>query len=1662
MLGLSQKLDWEYANERYYITEILSESPIQSIYIASDGQDARTQVLIKIFHKTFPRDEELSISQKLESYKSLPKKHGAFILDYAFLPNSLSIIIPHITGDLLRVKLSGHSLSLLETLQVGNNICELLLFYEDLGLYNGKVSPLQLVLNNELDVVLKKYNLTDKEAYLDRDELKSKLLLKDFSLPVEKKFLQSLKHFNLEDVLYMSPEQAGLLRYSVEITSDFYSLGIILYECISGSTPFHADHINDALAKIVNDTPRSLREQGFSIPRALDELISRLLLKDPRERYQTVRGIQFDLQSLYSQVQKNTVGSFVIGQQDIRSSLTIPAFIGRQYEIDSLQQTLQKSVIGTGGLVLLSAHSGCGKSMLLKELTIHQLNIPQACLVYGQGIAKAAQKPLQIFNSLIQKIIEHCNQSQEFCEHFRSNMGGNFEALLQVFPEFKNVYAIDVNSQGQEEHGETRSIEAISKMLSSISNEKKPIIIVLDDCQWADDMALSAIEHWSRNCHQAQDSIASEMAQRKNYVSMILSFRSDDISLDHRLYRMAYQNHVRLIPFSYQEITDFLHSMSGTLPDIVVHTIANASEGNPFFARAILEGFHESGVIYFKDKSWSFDQESLKNILSTKRAGDLLVERIELLDREVISLLKAAALIGKDFSLSRLKFLTAYTDDAISRACQIARSKHLIIVSDARSPQVEEKKYSFTHDKVREVLLSKLSEDEELYLHHLTGQSLMHDHETDPFEIAYHFAAAKEYTLAYPYALKSAKIARERFVLQLAIVNYNIARKGIGSSDSAMQFEISMQLGILHMLQGTYDDAYQEFLLAEKHVKNRFERASIDAKIGELEFKRGRVGEASEALMKGLIALGHFIPASLPVFFAFLIKEIVIQTLHSLFPIVFLRKNPSEQKKHEDLLASWLYGRLAYTFFFQRGTIPTLWTHLRQLNIAERYPPSMELGQACSTHAPVMSMVPWFKRAIRYGKKSLSIRLLLKDRWGEGQALHFLGAAYYASSQFEQAKTHFSNAISLLEKTGDLWEVNGACYHLAMTYYRMGDLKSARQLGYRIYKNGIAVGDRFASGAALNVISKASFGQIDAKMIADEIAKPSEDQQRNAEVLQSEGIRLLREKKYQQAVQTFAAAYAVVTKAGLRTEYIASIPCWQATALRLRFEQVSVYDLETKREILKSLDAVLWHAWFFALAFKNNIAHYYREYAYSQLMKGHNSKARELMEKSLFLAKNMGLQAEEVFSKLAISEMETLQNNNNSMTLNHLRDELEKLTDKTDYDDKSRVEPSLSLLDRFDTLLNIGRRITTALTVEDICLYLDESIPSLLRTRDFIVLQYHQDTRILEKKSGDLNLPYDEEIVYKTLQNKHSLIFPLIQGDVKQSILCSPIVVSGQTQFCFYVVYKKSETFFGEDELRLADYISALVGAAFENAQGFEKISSLSKSLERDIEEKQAIELSLQKSLAEKELILREVFHRTKNNMQIISSLLSLQMGADQDDKFKMIIQEAQNRIESMSLIHEKLYQSQDLVNINFSEYIRDVTQALKKSYVSHFDNISFDFDTDQTTISLEYAVPCGLIINEILTNSIKYAFPDDRTGKIKIFLRSSKNTKDETQVVFSISDNGVGLRKDYESYKANSLGLKLIKGLVSTQLQGQLRIENENGATFQVEFCELKYNRRL
>lgn len=1566
MRGVGFKTKDSHISDRYLIKKTISDDARLSIHLANDLNAPTKEFIIRTF--ALSEDQNLEeLNSLLQKYHEIPISCGSYLYDYELTDHHVTLVTPYFKTMNLAQAFKSGTFKKSDVLPLAESLLSILQEYEKRGIQHANISPRSILI------------VTPSQYVLD-----------SFHLPFEKEILIQHKKTNIEDIFYVSPEQAGLLRQDSNISSDLYSLGAVLYEALFGQIPFYADNLAKIFQKKLQEPSKSLNVHVKGVDRSLEDLVFRLLHKNPKDRYQTVDGVLYDVKLIrHHEDQKN----IVIGQHDIRKTVSVPAYVGRESVQYTLEKTFQQTLKGHGLIVCVQAKPGEGKSIILHE--IEHLSPENFLYFYAQGDSDH-RSPFYMFESVLKQIAEYCDAHPQFRARFASYLK-------------KETF---------------ESSDEVVNFLNTLGKHEKPVTLIFDDFHYADKETYQALELWKSK------------RPENTFTSVFLGVSPTDVDMQTVSFAELY---ISLGAFNEKEMESYLQSMAGPLSVDIVKTIHDISEGNPFFARAMLEGFEENKTISWVDGKWILNESMLVKAQSSKHAAELLANRVRIFDPVYARVLKIAALLGRDFSLYDLKNLTSYSEAKLAETIEIAKQEHFII------PRPNSY-FGFSHEKIRESLLSMLSFEEKRADHLAISKYLLTRHDYKDSEIAYHLSQAKDFEAAFPFAYRAAFVTKKEGAYNLSAEQFKIARMGIPSSDNdILKFRIALELGIVYKLQKHFEAAFIEFQRAKGYAKTHYDRASVLLQFGELDFEKGNFIQACNALDLGLQELGEKAPEykgkySYTLFNFFAYFKYAYLKFYYKFP--YFNKSNFESKK----LAFRIYRYFSAASSLCKNVDFSLYLAKKQLRYAKLYGTKDEQAYAYSIVSYMYSSFGFFKKALRFNEKIISFEDMNPSEALKHHASKSLGMAYYTSSQFDSAIGHFK-----VVNPKNLWDLRRLYYFMGLALYRQGKFKESNEYAHKLFDYGSAITDSCAVACSLYLLTLTSSNRLDIKLIESEKKKTGEDDIRFIFNLFTEAMSEFRDYKFEKANACIQEIWDIVKRTGIRNEVLCSLACFESKVLRTWFENTTPYQAFFRSHLLEKLHFSLARARHYLEYYPNENPTYFREYAYYSVFKNNYENALLYINKSIDHARIFGFNKELEHSLQAFEKINLFTEKSPTFAFN-TRKELKIGEEKSNG-------LTLSLLDRFDSILSLGRLIAGALTEEDVYRQMGVAIESLLRCSQFAVLVFDEKLGYYKQVYGPYTQNCNENYISKTIASRHSMIFSWGSRNTSEhSVLCTPLRVHDLTQICVYIVSEAEGDFFGKDEQSLADFISALAGTALENSRSFKKVELLSQSLEKDIEERQEAERKLQSLLKEKELILREVFHRTKNNMQIVTSMLNLQAINDKTSLHD-IIKECQNRIYSISLVHDKLLHSHDLSNISVSSYIQDLVEGIKKSYVLVNNKIQFQIDTDDSQLSLDHAVPCGLILNEIVTNSIKYAFPNADDALIRIKASKSKDTN-----VFSltVSDNGVGLPTNFDLNSVSSLGMKLINDLVKIQLGGTLNITQDNGIKYSIFFSDSQYMRRI
>ena len=563
----------------------------------------------------------------------------------------------------------------------------------------------------------------------------------------------------------------------------------------------------------------------------------------------------------------------------------------------------------------------------------------------GQGLDQAAQRPFQLLTGVARDLIGAARQEPGLAESIRGALGDQCEAAVAALPELAEALGAGASGLlGPETFGEARGLQALVALIQAIGSTGRPALVLLDDCQWADESMLKLLAAWQRGPGRRSGAGAGPR------VMLVVAYRSDDVAAGHPLRALAASARISLPLFRAEDVRRLAESMAGPLPEEAQAVVERFSGGNPFMASAVLRGLVESGALTAWPSGWVVEPSALADVRSSRHAAALLVRRVELLPPEALHFLSVGAVVGKEFDLDFAATLAGQSSATAVRALGEARRRQIVWSKG------QENLCAFVHDRLRDTVLERLPPEERLDLHRRAALLLEDEFPGRVFDIAYHFDAAGESARALTYALTAAEQARAQYALENAELQYRIAERGARSSDAATRYRVAEGLGDLLMLRGRYDEAAEHFEVAALFARDRVSRPRVQGKLGELAFKRGEGAKAGEFTERALGLLGERVPRTFAGFLARLPGACIVQALHTYLPITFWRRRRTADGEIE-ALAIRLLSRLSHVYWFGRGRFPTFWSHLREMNLAEHHPDTLELAQAYSEHAPAMTLI---------------------------------------------------------------------------------------------------------------------------------------------------------------------------------------------------------------------------------------------------------------------------------------------------------------------------------------------------------------------------------------------------------------------------------------------------------------------------------------------------------------------------------------------------------------------------------------------------------------------------------------------------------------------------------------------------------------------------------
>lgn len=1208
----------------------------------------------------------------------------------------------------------------------------------------------------------------------------------------------SIRDLPVGTVLYMSPEQAGLLDQDVGARSDLYSLGALLYHGLAGRPPFEGRSPGEVLRRHLVEEPRPLRSVRPEVPRAVAEVVERLLRKDPRDRYQSAEALLADLDEVAAALEQGCEDpSITTGRRDRRQALADPQFVGRATELQALAGRLAAARAGRRQVVVLTSPSGTGKSRLLDEFAVEALRQGPVHVARARGRTRSSRAPLEVLHQIVNSVIG--NLEVPDWERIRGELGGAAAAVAEGFPALAGPLGVPGGPAGRPEHARDRLREAAVRLLGSLGTSCRPLLVLLDDLQWADELTLQCLE---------------ALARREPTESMLLVCAvRDDLGTDGARGLPADQV-LHLDPLPAEEILRLARSMAGALSEEAETELVRLSGGSPFMAQEALQGLVEGGSLVPGNAGWNLRPGLASN--ASHRAGAVLASRLATLGDEVFRGLRRLAVLGREFDLDSA---AAALGESPLPVLESGRARHFLWLDRSGT------RYSFVHDRIRETLLEALPDEEGREVHASLAEHLERQG-GEGYRVAWHLCRAGRLRQALPHALAAAREARSRLDFDLAAELCQMAREGVDPAKTQESYEVHLEMGEIEYLRGRYQEAREALGAASRVAREPLDQARVRELAARTANRQGQYPEATELYLEALQALGHPVPRNAAQLALRLAQAGVERAVRALAPLP-----GSIERESSNEVEVTLHSYLSQSALQGGRELLGLWAQIRRMSLTEEGPEDLLSGYELAERAIIYACLGLRSVSRRCCQRAERIQAQLEQPWERGRILAPCGFARSFTDGTAAALERFQSAERLVEGSGDLWEVAALRYHHGLSLMRLGRFRESFRQVRSLNQLAVEAGDEHHTAMAIQAWNLLALQAVD-------IPEPPPAHQRMEEeefgpatrvgLRKAEGFRLLRSgdpvgarRAFEQALQAGRGLLPYLQE-NLETL------CWLVTSLRVAARKDPPLLQVARRHSREAIRRARRLA-----AFR---AHALREAALLAAERGHLARARRLIEESLQEARREGQPYEEALSLLAAARL--LDSEEAAESLREGLRTLGRLGGRRPlYDEENPSESAvLSLADRFDGLLEAGRRIAGALERPRVYEAARDAAHYLLRAQESLILE-----RGPHVAAGPEGADYSRSLVEKTFETGELQVLDeapearpeesvVLQG--LRSALCVPLQVHGQAEACLYLSHRGLSGLFGEEERRIARYIASFAGVALETATLLEERSHYTTALQ--------------------------------------------------------------------------------------------------------------------------------------------------------------------------------------------------------------------------------------
>jgi len=734
---------------RYKVAKKLGEGGKGIVFEAEDTRLGRTVAIKVIKGEGLDQESLARFEQEAKATAGLSHPNIAAIYDIGQEGESHYLILEFVDGPnlsgLIRSQ-PGARCDAATTLRIGSQVCQALEYAHSHGILHRDIKPENVMITS---------------AGLPK--------LMDFGLA------RALGGPNLTQrgvivgtPAYLPPEQA--LGKRSDTRSDLYSLGCVLYEMVTGRPPFHGDEPVKVIFSHINDLPAMPRNLAPEIPTALEQIILRLLAKDPDQRYQSAGELSQALKSVKEGAEARPAPAGVPIEQKAAEKMPTPeprwaqALVDREQEIEILRARLDAALRGEGSLVFITGEAGIGKTRLAYELRSYAKLRGAQCLM-SKGGEREGAVPYQPWSAITREYVHWAPPLLVF-----KAVGAFATELVKLVPELgEKLGTIPPPTSAPSVQEHVRLYEAVTQFFVNISKES-PLVLFLDDLQWSDDASMGLLHHMARTIIAERLLVVGayrdqELEEQRSLSRSVAEINRERLSYALPLKRLAFDNVLQMVRQTFGE------KVPNELPDLVY----GKTEGNPFFVEEVLRSLVEEGAVYPVEKGWGV--KDLSDVHVPRGIKEVLRKKLESLDEESSHVLGLTAVVGREFSFPVLREVTGLDEDRLIEIIDKCLQARLVVAQHILGEEV----YAFADTQLRDVLYEDISPVRRRRHHLKVGEAIedIYARKTDEYveALAYHFLEGNDLSRAIDYAQKAGDKAAKLFAWDQARQYYETALK---------------------------------------------------------------------------------------------------------------------------------------------------------------------------------------------------------------------------------------------------------------------------------------------------------------------------------------------------------------------------------------------------------------------------------------------------------------------------------------------------------------------------------------------------------------------------------------------------------------------------------------------------------------------------------------------------------------------------------------------------------------------------------------------------------------------------------------------------------------------------------------------------------------------